>query len=142
MDAMHGAMEQLGIEVPPPNDFPGSLSSCFSRKVWRSTLDTVETRIYETGSPVSAKPAGRRKLLAGQVFSGPDDLYLVSGVSRQEPVWCSEVVTWISEYRVYVINETIVAVEHYFGDPSVGLCLETVGEALRAYQASGEAPAA
>jgi hypothetical protein len=142
MDAMHGAMKQLGIEAPAPNDFPSSLSPFFGRRIWRSTLASLETHVYESSSPVFAKPAGRRKLFTGRVFNGPDDLYEVSGVSRQEPVWCSEVVEWISEFRVYVIGDNLVSVDHYSGDPSMSLCLQTVEAAIRAFQLSGEAPAA
>ncbi|MEZ0276952.1 MAG: ATP-grasp domain-containing protein, partial [Roseimicrobium sp.] len=107
MTAMHGAMRQLGIEPPVPNDYPECLRSYLHRKVWTSTLAAVEKRVHEgDGPPVFAKPSARRKSFTGRVFASPNDLYAVAGTSRREPVWCSEVVEWVSEYRVYVLGET------------------------------------
>jgi hypothetical protein len=33
MDAMHGAMRQLGIEIPAPNDYPKSLQPFLRRRI-------------------------------------------------------------------------------------------------------------
>src|SRR5262249_15110096 len=32
------ALQQLGIEPPPTNDYPDSLSSLFHRRIWKSTV--------------------------------------------------------------------------------------------------------
>lgn len=54
MDAMHGAMRQLGIPIPEPDDYPDCLSGFLHRRVWASTLGEIE-RAVENGSapPVS-----------------------------------------------------------------------------------------
>ena len=53
MDAMHGAMRQLKIEIPPPNDYPKSLSAFMHRRIWASTLGVVEQQVREgSGEPV------------------------------------------------------------------------------------------
>jgi hypothetical protein len=44
IDAMHGAMHQLKIQVPPPNDYPKSLEVFLPRRVWKLTLGPVELR--------------------------------------------------------------------------------------------------
>lgn len=141
MDAMHGAMKQLGIEPPAPNDFPEALEPFFHRRVWRASFDQLETAL-DNGREVFAKPAGRRKLFTGRVFSSPDDFYGLSHISRQEPLWCSEVVEWRSEYRVYVIEGSIVSIDHYSGEVSVSLDEAVVKDALHAHAATGAAPAA
>lgn len=141
MDAMHGAMKQLGIEPPVPNDFPESLAPFFHRRVWRSTFDQLETAL-DNGREIFAKPAGRRKLFTGRVFFSPEDMHGLSHISRQEPLWCSDVVEWRSEYRVYVIEGSIVSIDHYAGDVSIPLEEPTVCEALSTHAASGTAPAA
>lgn len=66
----------------------------------------------------------------------------VARTSRRQEVWCSEVVAWRSEYRVYVIDDDIVGVDHYAGDRSVALDAATVRAALAAYRDAGAAPAA
>ena len=141
MDAMHGAMKHLGIEVPVPNDFPKSLEPYFHRRVWRSSVAALESAL-DDGSEVFAKPAGRRKLFTGRVFQSPSDMSLLSGVSRQEPLWCSEVVNWKSEFRIYVIGTEIVSQDCYAGDAAAVLSQQTLKEAIRVFSESGEAPAA
>ena len=141
MDTMGGAMKQLGIEVPVPNDFPESLAPFLERRVWRGSLGGLGAML-EGGCEVFAKPAGRRKVFTGRVFSSPSDLYFVSGVSRNEPVWFSEVVDWLSEFRVYVIHGEIVAVVHYGGDAAVAVSEPALVRAIASFTASGEAPAA
>ena len=141
MDVTHGAMKQLDVEPPLPNDFPPSLEPYFRRKLWRSSIRSLEQAL-EQGREVFAKPAGRRKRFTGRVFSSPGDMYYLAGTSAQEPLWCSEVVRWLSEFRIYVIHGEVTAINPYHGDASVSLCEATLREAISAFTASGQAPAA
>lgn len=141
MDSMHGAMKQLGIEPPMPDDFPEALKPFFHRRVWRGSISELESAL-ENGRELFAKPAGRRKLFTGRVFSHPHELYALSHISHREPLWCSEVVDWRSEHRVYVIEGSIVSIDHYAGDASVRLDETVIREALKAHLSSGTAPAA
>ena len=143
MEAMHGAMRQLDIEVPPPDDYPASLQSFLHRRVWKARLGDVERAASEgMAAPVFVKPAARRKSFTGRVFRGAGDFMRVGGTSRRQDVWCSQVVNWRSEFRLYVVGQRISALDHYAGDPGVGLDLEVVESALAAYRASGRAPSA
>ncbi len=141
MDVMHGAMKQLGIEPPAPNDFPASLQPWLHRKVWRASIRSLEQAL-EQGREVFAKPAGRRKRFTGRVFTSPGDRYYLAGTSAQEPLWCSDIVRWLSEFRVYVVAGEVVSIHSYDGDASVGLDESSLREAIAAFTASGEAPAA
>lgn len=120
MGSTHGAMKQLGIEPPAPNDFPEALKPFFHRRVWQGSISEIESAV-ENDREIFAKPAGRRKLFNGRVFSHPRELYALSNISRREPLWCSEVVDLPSEYRVYVIEGSIVSIDHYLGDASFRL---------------------
>jgi hypothetical protein len=91
---------------------------------------------------VFVKPSAFRKSFTGRVVGTSGDFMEIGRVSRRQEVWCSDVVTWKSEFRVYVINDEIVGVDHYAGDRDAGLDLGTVARALRAYRESGEAPSA
>jgi ATP-grasp domain, R2K clade family 2 len=142
MDCMHGAMKQLGIPIPPPIYFPPSLQRYLNRAIWQDTVGGLRARLQDDRRSVFAKPAGRAKLFTGRVFAGDSDLYHLSSTSWREPVWCSEVVSWQSEYRVYVIGQDIVAVDHYGGDATVTLDRSIITEAITTYRSSGEAPAA
>jgi hypothetical protein len=55
----------------------------------------------------------------GCVFESEYDLSQVYGVLRQEKVWCSEVVTWLSECRIYVVRSEIRSMDHYTGNAYV-----------------------
>jgi len=143
MDAMHGAMSQLKIDIPAPNDYPESLTPFLCRRVWKSTLGEVERRVFdEAGTPLFVKPAARRKNFTGRVVGLSNDSMQIGAVSRAQEVWCSEVVTWKSEFRVYVIDDNIVGVDHYAGDPDETLDLSRVQKAVMAYRQSGDAPSA
>lgn len=141
MTVMQGAARQLGLELPPPDDYPACLTPFLQRRVWRSTVGSIEEQIHAGGREVFAKPAGRAKAFTGRVFSTFDDLRFLGVVSRREAVWCSEVVEWRSEYRVYVVGQDIVSIDHYAGDPAVPLDRAVVEAAASAYRNSGAAPA-
>ncbi len=143
LGAMHGAMKQLGIAIPPPNDYPRSLTAFLHRRIWKSTLAAVEDDVNSgRRRAVFAKPATRRKNFTGRVFASSADFACIGIASRRQEVWCSEVVEWRAEYRVYVMGIEPIAVGNYDGDPTVRLDMEAVGAVLRAYRASREAPSA
>jgi len=143
MDAMHGAMRQLKIEIPAPNDYPTSLRTFMHRRIWRSSLGRVEREVVEDGGePVFAKPADRRKSFTGRAFASVDDFREIGNVSRRQEVWCSQVVAWASEIRVYVIGQEVARIDHYAGNAEVALDRSTIDAALAAYRTSAEAPSA
>lgn len=143
MDAMHGAMAQLEIEVPSPKDYPLCLREFLHRRVWRENLGNLERAITsDMRAPVFAKPADRMKTFTGRVFASGVDFAEIGRLSRRQEVWCSEVVEWRSEYRVYVIDEEIVATDHYAGDQKTVLDDTVVEAAVRTYRRSGDAPSA
>jgi hypothetical protein len=142
IDAMDGAMKQLGIEPPAPDDFPDALAKHLHRKIWRSTVGDVARALSDgDGFAAFVKPAGRRKVFTGRVLAGHADLHHIGGISRHEPVWCSEIVTWVSEYRVFVVGSAALFVDHYAGDASAPIDRTVVDAAVAAYADSGTAPA-
>lgn len=136
-----GALKQLGIDAPPANDYPDALHPWLHRRVWRATLRDVEAGVWEGAPAIFAKPADRLKSFTGRVFRGTDDLYFLGNASRRQAVWCSEVVQWRSEYRVYVVRDEAVSIDHYSGDASVPFAPEVVQAAMARYRDAG-APAA
>ncbi|MEM8641728.1 MAG: ATP-grasp domain-containing protein [Cyanobacteria bacterium P01_G01_bin.54] len=139
MPCVLGALKQLGISEPAPNDYPASLQDFLYRRVWRSTLQALEDRLRRgVSAPIFAKPASRRKRFTGCVFESEYDLAQVYGVSRQEPLLCSEVVSWLSEYRVYVVNSEIRGIDHYAGDEAIAIDRTIVQSAIAQLDAARE----
>ncbi|WP_330180316.1 ATP-grasp domain-containing protein [Nocardia sp. NBC_01503] len=143
MDAMHGAMRQLRIPIPVPDDYPISLREFLRRRVWVSTLGEIERELDTGSAPATfVKPADRRKSFTGAICYSERDVAAFGNVSRRQRVWCSEVVRWAAEYRVYVVDQRIVAIDHYDGEPTTPLDMKVVTAAITTYRNSGTAPAA
>lgn len=142
MDCMHGAMGQLKIPIPEARYYPVALTKYMHRRVWLETLGDVQRRISDGSEAVFAKPASRAKIFTGRVFRDHSDFYQAGETSQREPVWCSEVVSWQSEFRVYVVDDEIVATDHYAGDERLRLDAGVVAEAVADFRSSGQAPSA
>jgi hypothetical protein len=137
-----GALRQLGIEPPPSNDYPSCLGHLLCRRVWASTVKRLKENLFEsTSPPVFAKPSGRKKRFTGRVFTSPDDLIHLEGASAATAISCSEVVDWMSEYRVFVVRERVLGIRHYSGNPAILPDEAVVSEAVRTLNASGQATA-
>ncbi|WP_163864273.1 ATP-grasp domain-containing protein [Myxococcus eversor] len=137
-----GALKQLGIEPPPTNDYPPSLTPFLHRWLWTSTVRQLNAHLLDVASPpVFAKPQGRRKRFTGRVFQNASDLLYLERASQGTPLICSEVVRWLSEYRVFVVHDRPVGTRHYAGDVTVSLDEARVHEALGLLESSGEATA-
>lgn len=59
-------------------------------------------------------------------------------MSRQEKLLCSEVVSWLSEYRVYVVHSEIRSIDHYDGNANIPLDIEKVHCAIKTLENAGE----
>lgn len=136
-----GALRQLGIEPPQPNDYPNCLAPWLHRRIWTSVVCDVVAKVHEGISrPFFVKPLDRHKRFRGHVFQSWDDLRALGGVSDHAAVLCSEVVIWESEFRVYVLKGKIIGVGHYAGDPSRLVDKQQVAAAVACFEKSGEAP--
>ncbi len=136
-----GALRQLGITPPEPDDYPECLRPWLHRRMWKSVVRDVVAKLQEGESPLFfAKPFDKHKRFRGHVFESWDDLRALGGASDGAAVVCSEVVVWKSEYRVYVVRGRIADVRHYAGDPACAIDQKEVRDAISCFEASGEAP--
>lgn len=142
VDCSHGALRQLGITPPTPDDYPECLRPWLRRRVWGATVGDLRRAVNAgAGVPVFAKPAGSLKRFTGRLFAAPFDLAAVHGLSGHAPLWCSEPVEWRAEFRVYVVRSAIVAIDRYDGDENAALDEREVASSLVALDAAGDAPA-
>lgn len=140
MPCMFGAMRQLELEIPVSNPYPHALMNYMHRSVWIDTLGRLEHRLLEGSmDPIFAKPKSQHKKFTGRVFASADDLYFVYGATRKLELICSEVVKWVSEYRVYVVDSEIRKICHYDGDPEVLPSKSVIEAAIDDLYSAGEA---
>jgi len=139
---VQAALHQLKREWTAIDDYPESLRHLLHRSVHVSTVGQIIHNLHnELMAPLFVKPKGRMKRFTGTVFASPSDIMFMEGTSSKTPVYCSEVVRWQSEYRVFVMYGQIVGIQHYAGDPGRTLDEQIVTEAVQTYRMSGEAPA-
>jgi hypothetical protein len=137
------AMRQLGVAVPQHVPYPEELAPWLHRRVWRrDRLRDVLNNLDKDASPVFVKPALGWKKFTGFVVEFADD-YRFSGVSRNIPVWVSEPLSFVSEWRAYVANGVVLDVRFadHGGDRGIKPDLEVIDEAVALHTRSGNAPA-
>lgn len=109
-------LERLGISPPELVSVPDSISQYARRKIWHGTIKEARDAV-DAGSPLFIKPMPNdRKLFAGKVVSNYRDLAITADFAADYPVVCSEPVSMLSEYRVFVLKGSIVGCRHYKGD--------------------------
>lgn len=142
VDSILTALKILGIEHPPTNDYPESLQSFLHRPVWENTVASFIMQISDGSKPVFAKPKDRKKHFTGRVFSHLSDVAYLGGISKKAVLLCSDVVEWLSEYRVFVIKGKIVGIQHYSGDTELDIDKTVVNTAINILENAGEATSA
>jgi hypothetical protein len=136
VDAVQGALRQLGVDGPFLSTYPCSVRALLGRAIAETTVGSVLSR--EDDLPVFVKPAAREKRFTGFVYGGYHDAIRFEGASRGLAVWVSEVVRFTSERRVYVVGGVARASCSYAGDAEVAPPDELVRDAIDALSASGE----
>ncbi len=105
-------LNDYGVTIPKIN-YPNELQGYLGRKIWITTIDQVindpEMR------PIFVKPI-REKRFTGLVLKKETDIPRLSYCEADEPVLCSEVVTFQTEWRAFVQYGKILDVRPYFGD--------------------------
>jgi hypothetical protein len=105
--------EACGVPVPKYLGYPEQLKKYLGRKIETTTFENLGTDF-----PYFVKPAESIKMFTGDVVDNPKHLeYLVMFDKCQPdtPVIKSEVMDFLSEYRVFVSHGKIYDVKHYKG---------------------------
>jgi hypothetical protein len=131
---VRAALQTLGRTLPKPNPYPLPLHPWLHRKVWLGGTVGDVVGEYSKG-PLFIKPAKRWKLFTGFVLDEPNPPQLYR-VSRSEPIWCSEPVNFLSEWRVYVVRGEIafMGLTDYGGQREFVPDMEAVRGAVGAYR--------
>jgi len=128
---MH-AMRLFRIPVPEHVPYPKILSPWLGRSVWQeNTLHVLLSKIDKTGIPLFIKPSKGWKNFTGFVVTGSHDSNLY-GIKKKQPVWVSDHVNIVSEWRTYVVHGNIAGTyfANFGGDKNVKPDLSEIKEAI------------
>lgn len=133
------ALKQLGCAMPAPRDYPKCLEHLLHRKIWSSTLGEVRDLLTaQSLGQVFIKPKVDTKAFSA-IIEPKDQMLntLLDGIpgaldplAPDMAVHCAEVVDFISEYRVYVVDGEIRAICHYKGPEDDFLDESVIKEAV------------
>ena len=127
--------------LPELRTYPVALRSFLKRRVKETTFEEVKT-LYDSLPNFKAfiKPRGSEyvKMWTGCVINSKDDLWKLTNVEDSTPVYVSEPVAFLAEYRCYVICGSLKAVSCYVGDEKKApLDLKIVYTAIRHLEGKG-----
>lgn len=126
-------MARCGIQEPEPLDFPEPLRRFLGRKVER--FEAYE----QAPEGLWVKPV-RTKAWDARVKGSEDPL---AADIPEGPVWASEPIGLVAEWRVYVLEGREVGFGRYDdGEAEAEFCRKALGEMLEAFSESGLAPRA
>lgn len=135
------SLRQRGVALPQEQSYPLPLRGMLKRRIWPSTVGKAKEQLEISPKPFFIKPSVRAKRFTGFVMSDFMD-YRLGGVPKSEKVWCSEVVSWVSEWRLYVAGGRVLHSGHYDGNPEVKPAPDAVQEALKLMSSQDGCPAA
>lgn len=123
------SLRAFGRDVPEI-DYPEELEPFLGRRVWRSAIRTV--RSHEDAWSVFVKPV-RGKLFTGRLVSSPADLV---GCGEDVEVYCSEPVSFVAEWRCFVMRGQILDVRPYRGSWRASSDPRVIEDAVAAYKSA------
>lgn len=108
--------ETVGIEVPKYIGYPKCLGEFYSRKINKTKFSDIKVNDL----PIFVKPADDVKLFTGFVLEKSSTLRDINmyypDVNPDTPVYISEPIEIVSEYRCFVHKNKLVGIKHYDGD--------------------------
>lgn len=124
--------ELCGISVPKYLGYPDSLKEFLGR-------DIIKTTFKDTGDdyPYFLKPADDVKLFTGDIARNENNklMFIEWGLCNVDtPVYKSELVDFVSEYRVFVSLGEIRGIKHYRGNFKKFIDIPTVEKMVTTYK--------
>ena len=132
IDFIHSALRKLNIPIPEPNDYPISLKNFIGRNISESTIEKISNNPDLWN--VFVKPKGTLKKFAGRLVKTTHDLVGCGDRENIVPIWVSDPVDFISEWRVFVRYNKIIGVKSYKGDWRSQYDYRIIEDAVRSYE--------
>lgn len=152
------ALQHMGKPLPVVLDYPDELKPYYDRIIQRRTLGEVRKPDFwwkdyfhvqeqmgdqwvPVQEPVFVKPALDHKLFTGMVWRRTDEQrLLLAPLPDSLEVWASQVVPFVSEYRVFVLNDQILDCRRYKGNWALAPARGVVEDCVQ--RLKGNAPVA
>lgn len=103
-----------GQPYPTAFDYPDELTAYLGRDLWVSSVNKVKAD--EAMRNVFIKPRGYSKKFTGRLVQSDADFADIYNPFADTPVWVSERIDFITEWRVFVRYGKILGVRYYKGD--------------------------
>ena len=136
--AVRSSLRALGLSVPSELGYAEALRPFLGRRLWQSTINTIAADPSQW--PVFVKPVHDTKKFTGVLVRSLRDLLGCGDQHEDTPVWCSEPVQFVAEWRCFVRYGQVLDARPYKGDWRACFDPAVVEQALAAYLP--EAPAA
>lgn len=98
---------------PNLEDYPEVLKPFLGRRIWRDTINSINTSPEKWG--IFVKPL-EEKAFTGKIINGTRDLIGCGNSIRDYEVYCSEVVNIKREWRGFILYDKLIDLRPYSGD--------------------------
>jgi hypothetical protein len=131
VQAVVEALKRIGVQRPDNFDLPEQLREdrYLRRKWWTTTLQ--EARSLE--KPIFIKPLEGHKRFTGHVVRCFSDLLKTSSLPSEYPVLAQEPITFLSEFRYFVVRGRAVGMSCYWGRPLILPDGDRIQEMIQTY---------
>lgn len=128
---IRAALNKLNYAVPEPLDYPLVLRGFLGREVWEARIDDIAADSNQWN--VFVKPKGVFKKFTGRVIKSTADLVGCGDAGENAPVWVSEVVQFVAEWRVFIRYGQVLGVKQYKGNWRAQFHYKVIENAIAAY---------
>lgn len=115
---VHTAFRHMNVQIPEPLDYPEELDTFqfMGRNVHKTTLGEAHRDFAANEKrPMFIKPVAH-KMFTGHTLERFSDLAETTYMDMSMPIWRSEIVDFVSEYRCFVHEGGLVGIQRYYGD--------------------------
>lgn len=137
IEVVREAVQRVTGTKPPVINYPSELKGFTGRWIATDPIGTV--RNMPTLWPIFIKPADDIKSFSGRVVRGVLDLVATAHLPDDATIFRSQVVEFLSEYRCFVINRSIIGVRHYKGDPLIFPNVDRIQQMVQAWPSAPRA---
>ncbi|QQQ36186.1 ATP-grasp domain-containing protein [Streptococcus mitis] len=123
-------LKMMGLNVPV-YDYPIELKEFYGRKIYAGILGEIVNIPDNWGKFI--KPKAGSKVFTGRVVNGTHDLIGI-GLPFDYPIWISEVVEFIAEWRCFVLDSQVLDVRPYTGDYHAHFDASVIDEAISCWK--------
>ncbi|KJQ73634.1 hypothetical protein TZ93_01519 [Streptococcus mitis] len=123
-------LKMMGLNVPV-YDYPIELKEFYGRNIYEGVLGEIVNIPDNWGKFI--KPKAGSKVFTGRVVNGTHDLIGI-GLPFDYPIWISEVVEFIAEWRCFVLDGQVLDVRPYTGDYHAHFDASVIDEAISCWK--------